>query len=140
MKHFALLSAKDVNGELQLLDTSELASPREGKTIKTGNILKEGRGSTIFSKGLHLSKRFFTLYVEDGRPTLKYLNSETSQVLGICDLTGCKISKSKNARKDAVGLSLCCMRLDMQESPINTNRDKLKLTLCFQDTEDMNSW
>jgi hypothetical protein len=139
MKHFGL-SGKDASEELRLLDTAELGSPREGQTIKTGNILKEGRGSSIFSKGLQLSRRFFTLYVEDGRPTLKYLNSETSQVLGVCDLTNCKISKSKNPRKDAVGASLCCMRLDMTESPVNTNRDKLKLTLCFQDTADMNSW
>jgi hypothetical protein len=139
MKHFSLLT-KEVSQELRMLDTAELGTPREGQTIKTGNILKEGRGSTIFSKGLSLSKRFFTLYVDDGRPTLKYLNSETSEVLGVCDLTDCKISKSKNSRKDAVGLPLYCMRLDMKESPINTNRDKLKLTLCFQETEDMNSW
>jgi hypothetical protein len=139
MKHFPSMGQDD-SGELSMLDTAELGTPREGKTIKTGNILKEGRGSSIFSKGLSLSNRFFTLCVEDGRPTLKYLNSETSQVLGICDLTGCVIAKSKNARKDTTGRSLHCMRLDMQESPVNTDRDKLKLTLCFSEPAEMNAW
>ena len=134
------LTLKDGDTELELRDTADLGTPREGQTIKTGNIMKEGRGSTIFSKGISLSKRFFTLYVEDGRPTLKYINSETSEVLGVCDLTGCEISKSKNARKDATGIYPYCMRLDMKESPVNTNRDKLKLTLCFPDRDDMNSW
>lgn len=133
-------TAKQGDGEFEMLDTAELGTPREGKTIKTGNILKEGRGSTVFSKGISLTKRFFTLYVEDGRPTLKYLNSETSEVLGVCDLTDCVISKSKNPRKDASGIFPHCMRLDMKESPVNTNRDKLKLTLCFNQRAEMNSW
>ncbi len=140
MKKHSGSTARQAEGELQMLDTAELGTPREGKTIKTGNIMKEGRGLTVFSKGISLTKRFFTLYVEDGRPTLKYLNSETSEVLGVCDLTGCIVSKSKNPRKDATGTFPHCMRLDMKESPVNTNRDKLKLTLCFSQQGEMNSW
>ena len=126
--------------ELQMLDTEQLGTPREGQTIKTGNIFKEGRGTTVFGKGIALSDRFFTLYVEDGRPTLKYIHRDTSAVLGVCDLTACTIAKSKNPRKDHAGLFAFCMRLDMRESPVNTNRDKLKLTLCFKERDDMNSW
>jgi len=126
--------------ELQMLDTEQLGTPREGQTIKTGNIFKEGRGTTFFGKGMSLSDRFFTLYVEDGRPTLKYVHRDTSAVLGVCDLTGCTIAKSKNPRKDHGGVFSFCMRLDMTESPVNTNRDKLKLTLCFKERDDMNSW